>query len=353
MSARRSRCARTPKSTCRSTRPLRCEQLESRTVLSAISPLVNPQLLAASPVAAATAPAATGPTVVRAASAIVNGAGDITGTTAVLSVLASDAQDTWSLEYTWTINSAPAGGAARFTINGSNAAKNDTVVFAEAGVYGITVTIVNKSGLSIASNVNVTVVQTPTHINLYSGPSEVLVNPNTRLDVSGTSETLSAMVADQFGNPLAVQPACTWAATSYSSGGEPSLANSGGTETITFSKAGTYSVSVSDGGSGPQARAWCAARGGRPTAVFRRHADRRRRGSPGHVGPVQRRPAPRPIPKSVCGSDHARLVRRQPAGRGSRPANHCQRLDGHGQVLGGRRLRAHRPADRHERECGS
>ena len=49
MSARRSRRARTPKRTSRSPRLLRCEQLESRTVLAAISPLGNLHLLALSP----------------------------------------------------------------------------------------------------------------------------------------------------------------------------------------------------------------------------------------------------------------------------------------------------------------
>ena len=103
----------------------------------------------------------------------------------------------------------PAGGTAKFSVNGTNAAKNDTVTFSEAGVYGISVTIVD-GGLSVTSSVKVTVAQTLTSISLYSGDQKALVNPNTPLKVTGTSQTLTAMALDQFGNALAIQPSFTW-----------------------------------------------------------------------------------------------------------------------------------------------
>ncbi len=239
MFARRSR--RT-KSTSRSPRVLRCEQLESRTVLSAI-PLSDLHLLA--PVKT---PAATPPTIVKAASANVNSAGVITGTSAALVALGNDAQGASTLIYNWAVTSVPGGGGARFSANGTNAAQNDTVTFTEAGLYGLTVTIVNKSGLSVTSGVKVMVVQTVAGISLYSGSAKTLVNSGTQLTVTGTSQTLAAMGVDQFGYPMAVQPSCTWTATTYPSGAKPSLASASGLETVTFSKAGAYGVTVSAGG---------------------------------------------------------------------------------------------------------
>ena len=64
-------------------------------------------------------------------------------------VLGGDAQGESSLVYKWTVTSAPGGGAAMFSANGTNAAKNDTVTFTKAGVYGIMVTIVDRRGLRL------------------------------------------------------------------------------------------------------------------------------------------------------------------------------------------------------------
>ena len=95
-------------------------------MLAAISPLGNLHLLASSPGGNvglyAKTPTATPPTVAKAASASVNSAGYVTGTTAALSVLGSDAQGESTLVYNWTVTSTPAGGSAKFSVNGTNAA---------------------------------------------------------------------------------------------------------------------------------------------------------------------------------------------------------------------------------------
>ncbi|MGA2254677.1 MAG: C2 family cysteine protease [Thermoguttaceae bacterium] len=252
MSAHRSHRARASKRASRSPRLLRCEQLESRTVLAAISPVGSLYLLVYSPVGdigvyGKTA-ASTPPAVAKAASASVNSAGCVTGTTTALSVLGSDVHGESSLVYEWTVTSAPGGGGARFSANGTNAAKNNTVTFNEAGVFGITVTIVDGTGLSVTSNVKVTVAQTLTGIRLYTGGTKVLVSPNTQLRVSGTSQTLTAVGVDQFGYAMAAQPSFTWAATSYPSGAKPLLTSASGLETVTFNKIGSYGVTASASG---------------------------------------------------------------------------------------------------------
>ena len=243
-------------STPRAPRLLRGEQLEPRTVLAALSPMSYPHVLALPPGGQtgldAKTPTATPPTVTKPATAGVNSSGYVTGKTTTLSVLGNDGQGASALIYNWTVTSTPAGGSAKFSVNGTNAAQNDTVTFSEAGVYGLKVTIVDPSGLSVASSLNVTVVPALTSISLYSG-ANVLVNSNSLLDVTGTSQTLRAVALDQFGNQLATQPSFSWSPTLYPAGAKPSLAGSGNTETLTFGKAGSYGVSVSASGNGGQA----------------------------------------------------------------------------------------------------
>ena len=241
----------------------------------------------------------------------------------------------------------PAGGSAKFSINGTNAAQNDTVTFTEAGVYGISVTIVDKSGLSVTSSVKVTVAQTLTGISLYSGATKVLVNPSTPLKVTGTSQTLTAMALDQFGNALAIQPSFTWASTSYPSGAKPSFTGSGSTETVAFHEAGSYGVSVSASGTSRQVTASASiVVVGHPTA-FRRQPSWR------ECGRLRARRPSSPLPSSWTSS--RTRCRRLPRSRGRRPAP----LSGAAapqfttsgstttvKFVGGRHIRPQRHADR-------
>ena len=77
----------------------------------------------------------------------------VTAATTNLSVLASDAAGEPSLTYQWsTIGTPPAGVA--FSANNSNAAKNTTATFTQAGAYSFQVKITNPAGhysLSTAS----------------------------------------------------------------------------------------------------------------------------------------------------------------------------------------------------------
>jgi hypothetical protein len=206
MSARRSPCARA-KHTSRAPRLLRAEPLESRTVLTAVSPLGCLPIWAFSPGGNfgvyAKAPAATAPTVAKPLTAGVNSAGNVTGTSTTLSVLGSDAKGASTLVYDWTVTVTPAGGSARFSRNGSNAAQIDTVTFNEAGVYGIQVTIVDGSGLSVSSSVKVAVVQ---------ALASIVVTPGAASLQSGATQQFAAQGFDQFQRAMAPQPQFAWSA---------------------------------------------------------------------------------------------------------------------------------------------
>ena len=230
MFARRSRCARAPKYTSRSPRLLRSEQLESRTVFAASSLLSNLHLLTSSLSSKAAlsiiAPINRAPTIAKAVSATMNSAGK----TATLSVLGSDDQGELNLIYTWKITSTPAGGSAIFNVNSNNAAKNDTITFTGAGDYGISVTIVDKGGLSVTSSLKVTVTQTLTSI---------LVSPGTTSIQAGAAQQFNAQGLDQFQRVMATQPTFTWSA------------NGGAISSVGLFKApstaGNYTIAVTRG----------------------------------------------------------------------------------------------------------
>jgi hypothetical protein len=140
------------------------------------------------------------PTVVTPAHASAN---PVTGTTTNLSVLGGDVTGEANLTYTWSVINGPAG--VTFSANGSNAAKNTTATFTQAGAYTFEATIRNAGGLSTTSDVTVTVNQTLTSI---------VVSPGSASISPGASQQFTAQARDQFGNALAVQPAFTWSLVS-------------------------------------------------------------------------------------------------------------------------------------------
>ncbi len=116
-------------------------------------------------------------------------------TTTSLSVLANDDTGEAGLTYTWA-STGPATVA--FSANGSNAAKTATATFTTAGAYDFTVTITDGDGHSIASAVHVVVVPTATTIE---------VQPSVAMVQVSTTQQFAATVNDQFGHPLASNPA--------------------------------------------------------------------------------------------------------------------------------------------------
>ncbi len=125
----------------------------------------------------------------------------VTGTTTALTSLATDNAGEPALSYTWSVVSAPAGGGASFSPNGTNGAKASTATFTRAGSYVLRVTATDAGGMTAASDVSVTVNQTLTSIMVTP------VNPN----VAASSVTaFSASGRDQFAQTMATQPTVTW-----------------------------------------------------------------------------------------------------------------------------------------------
>ena len=167
-----------------------------------------------------TAPYGTGSAVIEVTSASVNGTASITinnapptvatpeaanplpvtGLTTGLSVLGADDGGESNLTYQWSFTVTPASSNPTFSANNTNAAKNTTVTFDEAGAYTIEVTI-NDGTNTVTDSLVVTVQQTLTTI---------VITPGTATLNENDTQQFTALAKDQFGDPLTTQPTFTW-----------------------------------------------------------------------------------------------------------------------------------------------
>jgi hypothetical protein len=172
----------------------------------------------------------TGPSIVTAAAATPS---PVTGTTTALSVLGTEPAGESNLSYTWSATSIPAGATTPiYSINGTNAAKNTTATFYQAGSYTFLVTVTDGQSGSTTSSVNVTVNQTLTAITLSS----------TSVVAASTSQ---ATANDQFGNALSTTPG--WSLSgggSINSAGLFTAGSAGGTFTITATSGNSVNTGV-------------------------------------------------------------------------------------------------------------
>jgi hypothetical protein len=128
--------------------------------------------------------------------------GPITTAATPLSVLgADDAPGEAGLKYAWSLISGPAGGTVTFSRSGANSARNTIAAFNMPGTYAVRATITDAGGLSVTSDATLNVVATGTFIVVT--PTQLALYP-------GQQQQFSAIAYDQFGNPLASQPAFTW-----------------------------------------------------------------------------------------------------------------------------------------------
>lgn len=121
------------------------------------------------------------------------------GSSTGLTVAATDDGGASGLTYTWNVT----GPAPVFVNpNGTNTAHSTTAEFEKTGDYTATVSVTDSQGLAVSSSVNLTIVQTA---------SGLVVSPAVASLTVGGSQAFSAVLNDQFGTPVASQPASfTW-----------------------------------------------------------------------------------------------------------------------------------------------
>jgi aryl-phospho-beta-D-glucosidase BglC (GH1 family) len=179
------------------------------------------------------------PTIVTPASASLSSP---SGTTAALSVLGADNSGEASLIYTWATTGTPPAPVT-FSANGTNAAKNAIATFTRAGSYTFQVTVTDAAGLSVTSNVALTVPQVRANIS---------VSPSLASVMAGASQQFAAQARDQFGNSFAGQLSVVWSATAgnITQGGLYTAPSAAGTAQVRASsggRSGTATVSISIG----------------------------------------------------------------------------------------------------------
>ncbi|HLA84944.1 MAG TPA: fibronectin type III domain-containing protein, partial [Thermoguttaceae bacterium] len=122
-----------------------------------------------------------------------------------LSVLGADNGGEASLTYTWTATSVPAGASQPiYSVNGTNAAKNTQATFDAPGDYVFRVTIADADGLTVASDVPVTV---------NAAMNSIVVSPAPVTMSAGGTQPFTATAYDQFGDVISIQPTFIWSAT--------------------------------------------------------------------------------------------------------------------------------------------
>ncbi len=139
------------------------------------------------------------PTVVQPATA----ANDpVFGKSVGLSVLGSDDGGAAALLYSWSAPTAPA--PVVFSANGTNAARATVATFTKAGTYVLLATVKDGGNLTATSSVTVSVNQALTAVVV--SPAAVTLKPT-------MAQAFTASVQDQFGAPVAPQPAVLWSTT--------------------------------------------------------------------------------------------------------------------------------------------
>jgi hypothetical protein len=161
----------------------------------------------------------------------------VSGVTANLSVLGADDGGQSNLSYDWSAIALPPGAnSPTFSATGTNTAQNTTVTFSQAGNYTFQALVKDQGGLSVASDISVTVSQTLTGI---------LISPATATVSGGGSFQFTAVGSDQFGAAMTTPPAAAW---SVSSGGAGGSISSSGRYTAPTKTAGTDTVTATSGG---------------------------------------------------------------------------------------------------------
>jgi len=126
----------------------------------------------------------------------------VTTTTTRVSVLGVDDQPESALSYTWSVASGP--GAVTFAPNGTNAAKQTTATFTQAGTHVLRVLVTDAQSQSAASTVSVVVQATFSTIAVTPVAGEV---------EPGKALQFAARSVDQFGGSMMTTPAFSWAVT--------------------------------------------------------------------------------------------------------------------------------------------
>lgn len=137
----------------------------------------------------------------------------------------------------WSSPTAPTGGKLSVRLTGTSA----QVGFSTSGNWSVIV-----SFGQVSASTSFSVVPTATKISPRNSPGAA-ISGTAPLVVTGKSVSLNAIVVDQFGTPLAMQPDLTWKISKSPSGGSATVTSDGSIGNIAFDKVGDWSLTVLSG----------------------------------------------------------------------------------------------------------
>jgi titin len=162
-----------------------------------------------------------------------------TNYTTQLSVSVQDDLGGTNLTYTWAAVGVPPAPVT-FSVNSTTAAQNTTATFTASGQYCLQVTVTDKSGMSVTSLVNVSVLPVVSSITVTPVSATVGLN---------SSALFTAVALDKLGNPLPNQPVFTWSLSpgpvgTISNTGLYTAANVSGTDRVNATAVGVTGTAV-------------------------------------------------------------------------------------------------------------
>lgn len=137
----------------------------------------------------------------------------------------------------WTTTVAPVSGTATVKLTGTKA----DVTFNRIGSYSV-----RTSFGSVSASASFSVTPTLTSFAVFSD-GKTISGSTTPTAVSEKSISLTAVARDQFGQTLESQPTQNWAVTAFPADASPTVQSTDSATTITFTKSGPYTATVSAG----------------------------------------------------------------------------------------------------------
>lgn len=151
-----------------------------------------------------------------------------------------------TLKYHWMPLTLPSGGTVVFAKNSSSAAASNVLTFNKSGTYTVRISVLSGTTVVATTDMDVVVLQTQTRIGIQDSNGRPLSTGAT-LPLRTTTQQLTAVVLDQFSQPLLSQPQITWQTNSAPSGGTATITTSDDDVSISINKAGLYSLQATAG----------------------------------------------------------------------------------------------------------
>ncbi len=160
---------------------------------------------------------------------------EVTSKSVKISIISNDS----SLSFRWETTETSSGKVVSFAKNNSNSAKENTLKFSEAGLYVVTVSVVQARQVVATSTLTFRVTSVLASLSVTDAAGTP-ANSSTPIVTAGKSVQLNAVALDQFGIRLSSQPVIQWNLKSQPKGATANTSQSGNNLEVGVPAAGEY-----------------------------------------------------------------------------------------------------------------